>query len=279
MPDGGPLTEANSRIRDAAKWLMASSAAVGAALIAGSQLSNIGRLAATAPDTVDHARLWIAVAGAVVALSAVSYMIWTAVQLLVPHTVVVDELTRHWHARRGPMAGVVRFFRENRKYLQGYSTTAELVARRAARVERLAAADATEEDEAAVADLDQRIAAVEDMAAHLLLRERFRRSLGRLLGATAVAAVGIMAFAWAANPPVSAPVADLRNARLTGADLRGVDLHNARLDGADLSGADLTGADLSGASIVGVIWRGTICPDGTDSDQARGSCRGHLHRN
>lgn len=276
---GSPLGEANTRIREAAKWLMASAAAVGAALIAGSQLSNIGQLSAHTPDTVEHARLWVATAGVVVGLTAVTYMIWTAVQLFLPHTVVIGSLVTHWSDRSGEMARVARFFKDHGKYLQGYDTPADLVAHRVSAVQQLAAGDAgtdSDADAAIVADLDTRIGAVEDMAAHLLLKERFVSCLKRLLAGTAVAAVGIIAFSWAANPPSSSPAADLRSTRLIDADLKGADLRNAQLDGADLTGADLTGADLTGASTVGTIWRATTCPDGRNSDDVGKSCRGHL---
>jgi uncharacterized protein YjbI with pentapeptide repeats len=91
-----------------------------------------------------------------------------------------------------------------------------------------------------------------------------------------VAAIGIVAFAWAANPPAKTVTADLRGAKLTGAFLRDADLRNARLDGADLTGADLTGADLTGASLTKVVWSRTTCPDGSVSDENAGTCQGHL---
>ena len=88
--------------------------------------------------------------------------------------------------------------------------------------------------------------------------------------------------------------ADLRGADLSGADLSGADLQGANLREADLSGANLFGADLEGASLRGAnlsganlrtalmtttglrdaIWSGTICPDGTNSDQNGGTCEG-----
>ena len=78
------LDEANNRIREAAKWLVASAAAVGAAMLAGSQLSRIGELEVGLPVTVEHARLWVALVGAGLGLVAVVYTIWTAVQILLP---------------------------------------------------------------------------------------------------------------------------------------------------------------------------------------------------
>ncbi len=279
-PGTDALERGNDRIRDAAKWLVASAAAVGAALLAGSQLSSIGELPLGVPDSVENARLWVAMWGAVAGLSAVVYAIWTAVQILLPKLVLISDLEQAWTQRRSVLDPVVEHFRRNPKYLQGFSTPGEVVAAReeliVAQRDPATADDIRGELAARIADLDDRITAIEDTATHEALKEQFTRALHRLMLATAVAAVGIVAFAWSANPPAHQPTADLRNARLVDAYLRDADLRNAKLDHADLTNADLTGADLSGASINGVVWRNTICPDGTNSDANRHTCAGHL---
>jgi hypothetical protein len=279
-----PLERANQRIRDAAKWLLASSAAVGAALIAGSQLSSIGKLELAWPTSVATARLWVAIVGAMVGLAAVVFALWTAVGIMLPRQILVADIDAAWQAmdarERHELTPVAAFFRRYAKYLQGFDSPAAVIAHRASLVRRYeqtpAGADA-DQLKAEIDDMDSRIAAIEDMGVHEALKAQFRASLRRLLVAGAVAALGIVAFAWAANPPASpAPAADLRNARLVNAYLRDADLRGARLDGADLTGADLTGADLTGASVTGVTWRNTICPDGKLSEQAGGTCAGHL---
>src|SRR5689334_10268659 len=89
----GPATYqfdgAMQRIRDAAKWLIGAAAAVGAALIAGTQLSSIGKLSS-------GWRLSLAIAGVVLALAAVVFAIWFAVQLLLPVGVTLTELDSEW---------------------------------------------------------------------------------------------------------------------------------------------------------------------------------------
>ncbi len=65
--------------------------------------------------------------------------------------------------------------------------------------------------------------------------------------------------------------ADLSHALLTRANLCNADLVGATLTSANLGGAVLTGAHLTGA-----VWGGTTCPDGTNSDEAGGSCSAHL---
>ncbi|MFI1518618.1 pentapeptide repeat-containing protein [Kitasatospora cineracea] len=282
-----PLQEANDKIRGAAKWLIASSAAVGAALLAGSQLSNIGKLEG-------GTRLWVAVGGAATGLTAVVVVIWLAVQLLVPVTVTIEELSTWW---RNPDAGKKRpgrrlhdrgmreassFFEEHPKYLQGFASPEELIEARSEAVSRTAVPDwyvdrPDDNDEKRAADLDDRISAVERIAQNRALEGRFKATLRFLVAATAAAAAGIVLFAWASNPPPARPpAADMTSANLSNANLRDADLRNAVLDHVNLTGADLTGADLRGASTVGVVWAGTTCPDGTNSDAVGGTCAGHL---
>jgi hypothetical protein len=271
-----PLAAANQGIRDTAKWLIASAAAVGAVLIAGSQLSSIGRLEAGWPTSAATARLWVAAAGALLGLAAVVYAIATAVRVLLPVQVLISDLAENWAQPTPGLAPVVGFFRRRPKFLQGFATPAELIDRRDALVAALGEPDADPRLPDRIQALDRRIEAVEDVANHEALKAAFERCLRRLLVAAVLATAGIIAYAWAANPPARTVTADLRNARLPGAFLRDADLRGAKLDGADLTGADLTGADLTGASLVKVVWARTTCPDATVSDANGGTCQGHL---
>jgi hypothetical protein len=70
--------------------------------------------------------------------------------------------------------------------------------------------------------------------------------------------------------------ADLSRADLRGANLQGATLNGTDLFETDLSDANLEGANLRNANLTGVIWRNTICPDGTNSDADGGSCMGHI---
>jgi len=276
-PELSPLAAANQRIRETAKWLIASSAAVGAALIAGSQLSSIGRLEVGWPSTAANARLWVAAAGSLLALAAVGYAIGNAVRVLLPVQVLISDLAENWDHPTPQLRPVVGFFRRRPKFLQGTPTPADLIKRRDDLVGQLDQPAAPADLRDRIQAFDQRIDAVEAVANHEALKAAFQRCLYRLLIAALVAAAGIIAFAWAANPPAKTVTADLRNAKLTGAFLRDADLRGAKLDGADLTGADLTGADLTGASIIKVIWQNTVCPDGSNSDANSKTCQGHLH--
>jgi hypothetical protein len=271
-----PFQLANNRIRDAAKWLIGSSAAVGAVLIAGSQLSNIGRLD-------PGPRLALAIGAVVVGLIAVVYTIWKTVSLLPPVTVTITDLSAAWDKPDRRLKPAVDFFRSHPKYLQGYESPAELEEERSEFVSALSDPlrplneDEVKQLNRAIADRDGRVDAIQQIAQHKVLEGRFKATLGQLLVATGFVAAGIITFAWASNPkPVPPASANLTDARLTNANLRDADLSHAKLDHVDFTNSDLTGAHLGGASIFGVKWQNTICPDGTNSNSAGNSCAGHL---
>ncbi|WP_234336909.1 pentapeptide repeat-containing protein [Streptomyces xylophagus] len=274
--DFEPLRQANEKIREAAKWLIGSSAAVGAALLAGSQLSNIGKL-----DW--GARFVVALVGAGIGLAAVVAAIWLAVGLMIPVVVTIDQLDDAWTGKRSrDMATAVGFLINTPSQMGEWDSPGDLKRAYASSEKRLARA--AERGEAEVVQIEQHnldsierwMESIEQVSQNRVLEGRFKRTLWKLLVAAIFAAVGIVAFAWASNPPEDTPSATLKNARLSGDFLRDADLKNAKLDHADLTGADLTGANLEGASLTGVTWKNTVCPDGKNSDDVGGSCAGHL---
>jgi hypothetical protein len=283
-----------NQIREAAKWLIGSFAAVGGALIAGSQLSSIGKLPVCAPSSTDCARLWIAGGGAVVALLGVMWAVWTGVALLAPSRLQVSDLKLKWK-RKEP---IYEYFNANPGQLQGFRNLEDPEATQTAASKRyddlharvLRAQGASrdkivEEMEEAAEELRVVIRRVDDVvtiANHVEYVHFFRGSaLRRLIAGAGAAAIGIVAFTWAANPSGPLPKVSMRGAalpgvNLSGANLVGVDLMGANLRGADLTGADLEGANLDDADVRNVVWSGTICPDGSNSDKAAGSCENHL---
>ena len=281
---------AGKTIRDSAKWLIAAAAAVGAALIAGSQLSSIGQLDTCSGWSVQCTRLPLAVLGAIIGLGAVVFIVWSAAHILLPKAVTLDELQQHWENSDRWADG--KFFRENPAYLS-YPSPAELAEARTdawnakaeaeARLNSGAVSDRVENERLVhsaterFAELQETVRTVSANASYQLLKNSFERMLAKLIYATVVATLGILMFAWAANPPAqSTPPASLMSTVLEGADLRDANLKGVDLRDADLTGANLTGANLEGSRLEGVRWSGTICPDGTNSDSNDGSCRGHL---
>jgi hypothetical protein len=61
-----------------------------------------------------------------------------------------------------------------------------------------------------------------------------------------------------------------------GADLRFLNFEGTRVYGMDFREANLEGANLRDSEVVSCHWGNTICPDGTNSDAAGGTCLGHL---
>ena len=72
------------------------------------------------------------------------------------------------------------------------------------------------------------------------------------------------------------PGAKLVNANLASYPLTGADLAGANLTNANLAHATLYAANLNNATLTGVLWQGTTCPDGTNSDNDGLTCVNNL---
>jgi hypothetical protein len=88
-------------------------------------------------------------------------------------------------------------------------------------------------------------------------------------------AAGVVALILATTAPEE-PAVDLRGGDLSGVKLGDVELRGANLSGETIKNADLRGADLRDADIEETKWVRTICPDGVVSENAGGTCAGHL---
>ena len=279
-----------NRIRDVTKWLVGGLGAVATALVASTQLSSLGQVCGPY-DSVCW-RLGAAMLAGAVALVGLGYAAKSALQVLVPREFTLSSLVREWGKQdRSP---VFSYFRANPETLQSLGDPPQIRTLRENHLrrfrelsERWSEADPAEkaqlalqvkEAHAYLEDLEKRIAFICDIAAYQALSHDFRhrRSRGVFISG-AMAAFSIVVFAWLSNPPARtvAPVS-IRRSVLAGADLSGSSLRGADLTGADLSRAILRGADLQGAIVKDVKWDSTICPDGTNSDDAHDSCEGHL---
>lgn len=245
-------------------------------MMAGSQLSNIGRL--------DWGwRLWIALAGAALGLIAVVWAIWLAVRLLIPVIVTINQLDEQWRKPTKDFERAVEFFKAEPAQLgENWNTPADLkkdrddTEKNRKEAKRQGKCEEVKKLEKRSEQIRKWIRSIQQVAQNRTLEGRFDRTLKWLICAALLAAIGIVSFAWASNPPDKQPSATLKNARLVGANLRDANLKDANLENSDLTNADLTGADLSGASITGVRWKNTTCPDGVNSDSVGLTCAGHL---
>lgn len=76
--------------------------------------------------------------------------------------------------------------------------------------------------------------------------------------------------------PANFTDADLTDASLMGANLQQANFTGANLTRANFTFTDLTGAIMTDAILTDAIWKGTNCPDGTNSDSNSNTCVGHL---
>lgn len=268
------LSESRELVRGAAKWFIAGLGAIGAVLVAGSQLSSVGALDADSP------RFVVAISGVSIGLLAIMWAMWRVVDVLSPGRWSFEDVVKSWadyshdagrRRRRNPVG---RYLHEHPLALGGFSSPQEIQD----------VYTESDPDREGLGDLVDLMDDLLEKAATVSLQSRFGALKWQIAGGVMLGAAGIIAFAWAANPPdPPQPAPSLRNADLVDAQLQGASLRNVDLTGADLTDADLTGSDLAGATIEGVTWSNTTCPDGTNSDATRrpanaqgGTCLGHL---
>jgi hypothetical protein len=195
------ISAAADRIRQTAKWLTISLATLGGVLIAGSQLSNIGKLQPSS------SRFVVAVVGggvaAVAALIILALAIWVAVTPLVSLKQLATK----------PPAGLGGTLKDP-QFLGGKRTAAELDTAYMAALNARNTAFAllkqqyNDQNSVAAAAADAEFVSLSDTVnslinavAYMRLAYRWRRAGAALLACGVLAAAGIGAFAWAANPP------------------------------------------------------------------------------
>lgn len=202
MPDTpAGVGGAADRIRETAKWLTVSLATLGGILIAGSQLSDIGKLQPSS------SRFVVAVVGggtaAAAAVIILAFTIWVATT---PAVSLKQLATR-------PPAGLGDTLSDSR-FLDGRNRVTELDDAYRAALDARNVAFATlrrhdsDENRAAAAAADAEVVSLNGIVSSLLevvtymrLSYRWRRAGIALLALGVLAAAGIGTFAWAANPP------------------------------------------------------------------------------
>ncbi|QKJ20273.1 hypothetical protein [Microbacterium hominis] len=198
---GDGIQAASDRIRETAKWLTVSFGAIGALLLAGTQLSSIGQLSAGSE------RLTVAVTGGVLAgLGTIAVLVASVLVATTP----VMSLSRLAHAK--PPVGT-EAARTDRFLLMGYESVGTLQsAYQTAITERRTAIEQytgtqTDADRAAQAraqTIDGIVTRLVQVAAHTNLSRRWRNAVWPICIGAVVAAVGVILFVWAANPPEDA---------------------------------------------------------------------------
>lgn len=218
-PPGNPYLPATTQLRDVAKWLIAAFAAVATVMLAGTQLSSLGKLSTDHPT-----RLAVAAVAAAVVVLATARSIYLLSTVLAFDVSGMQGLLES--AREQPMRGIVEADSGMRA---GRSSVAHLLddyrlARSAQRVAMVLRAGLQREEaehaepppelrarldharrlekvaDAEVQALRGSVQALIQLKGYLRVRARFDDVRGGVMALAVLAAAGIIAFAWAANP-------------------------------------------------------------------------------
>ncbi|MEA2219650.1 MAG: hypothetical protein QOJ35_2276 [Solirubrobacteraceae bacterium] len=189
---------ANATIRETAKWMITSFAAIGGVLVAGLSLSSLGALTGDTPDE----RVAAAIAGVVLAVVGVTIPIWFTVSVLSPFLNTFTSADEHMDIVREV------FGSEDlpSEVLSGISYTA-LKAEIASADQNVLAAGPDEEYRQALAERagwepPRRLALA--LVGSRLLDRRFERARFAIVAGVALAACGVGLFAWGSHAPASA---------------------------------------------------------------------------
>ena len=201
---------ATYNLRAAARWLLTTAAAAGGVLVAGLQLTGLGSLGAG-----DWPRLLVACAGLAAGLGAVGYVIFQTSLMLTDEWITLAQLDLEVINRR--LAGSSR--RRDRRRLERiklirgelenyqdefYGSVADSLSdlyRRLIDANRQARESPTPEHAKAAADLREVVDIVAQAANYSYARSAFAALRQHLIFAGAVFVLGIVVFAYAANPP------------------------------------------------------------------------------
>jgi hypothetical protein len=192
------------QIREVAKWLIAAFAAVGVALAAGSQLSEIGSLSGW--------RLVAAFAGVILTLAGIAGAILFATRVLTPRQIALNRLVRDeckskiGEEVRGDGSLLLghgkslKEFAEKRDQALAAENAAWSAYEAADKTEKKGLKPSVEKAQADRERIDDTLSWVISYARFLDVSALFRASLIAMFVAAAVSAIGIAGFAWAAHP-------------------------------------------------------------------------------
>ncbi|WP_406387059.1 hypothetical protein [Streptomyces sp. NBC_00211] len=214
-PTGPSLKSGADRIREAAKWLIVSFAAVGVTLFGGLQLADVGQLSADQP-----ARWVPAILGIILGL------IGLAVAIHAASSVVTESYASLGWLETADAASIKREIETDASLLGGFENVADLrsaiataQARRKGAYEARYApppadeSDSNHETRIAAADAElvsasywlQSLSQVEQRALQVASFRRtsvaYLNARGKMFWGAALTALGISLFAWGANPP------------------------------------------------------------------------------
>ena len=185
------LAQAVEHLRGNVKWTLIAFGAIGTTLLAGSQLSNLGKFQWTEP------RLWFALFCALVALGVAAYAVRSALAVAYTGYVELNSLSDE----------DIAYVQRNPALLEGFGSVDELrEAYRAAIASRHEGffagltADQLQSLENWYRYVDSLVDKVLSYVRYNRIRQQVERSRAELTIASVVTAAALVGFAWAANP-------------------------------------------------------------------------------
>jgi hypothetical protein len=207
-PSGDRIASASNQIQVTAKWIIAAFAGVGAALIAGLQLTGLGKL--------DFVEFLIAVAGLALALAAVLVAIWAVSKVLTPPEILLDELpefvgdlTRKDVTLLKGQAADLGTLLTRFKVMEEASRLRWEAVERKRNAGKVAAAEVAEKEAEAKDEqyesLEDAVAFLRHLALNQKVRKAFRDMWPWLVGTVIAVAIGVVDIAYLTNQPEDTP--------------------------------------------------------------------------
>lgn len=247
---GSDTAGAAARIRETAKWLTVTLAALGGVLIAGTQFSSMGSLVWGTP------RLTLAVWGGALAAAGSMLVLWGTVRVAVSPALTLTVL-----ASAHPPPGTKPIVTDS-YLLDKRESVAKLAAEYGEAVTSLkktmgdylkdpveANRIPAKADEINVRYLAKVVQNLLSAASYAALSYRWKSSLGIIIGGGAVAIAGTFMFVWAANPPDTVKASQASPVILTAPNVGQVVLSSA---GRQAVTAQI-GADCANKAVLNVL--------------------------
>lgn len=204
-PSADQYSEAIAELRSAAKWLIASFGAVGAALIAGVQLSQLSH--------VHHEHLWEAVGAIIVALAGVALAIYSASNVLIPGAATIslvaksDEFKQTQEFVESDPSILKHTATGLNQFAENCTTALEAADTAYANLEDAPDDPALQTAYRRAERHRKRLELVEvnllGLAVFLRIRDRFSQARRKLLIGALLATGGALVFVYYANPPAA----------------------------------------------------------------------------
>jgi hypothetical protein len=198
---------ATATLRTTVRWLLTAAAGVGGVLVAGLQLTNLGSLSLT------EWRLWVAVVGVLAALGGVGYMVSRAGRILTDDWISLaqlseknfDDLLRGTTTTTALLNSIDTY--KNELYAHVADSIPQL-SKELIEANEQARESTPDSDEAKKATrLREAANSVVQYANYYATRKKSEALYPQLGRAAAVTVVGVLLFAYAANPAKAAKAA------------------------------------------------------------------------